>query len=84
MKYSDGAARSAPTLLFSVLFLGGAVLQAKAMRAADMGGVYIAVLGLEAALALFLSIFVLHEHWSWARLLAVCLIVSGVLLLRRG
>ncbi len=83
MKYSAGAARATPTLVFSALFVAGAILQAKAMRRADMGPVYIAVLGLEAVLALLLSVLVLHEHLSWPRLVAVCLIIGGMLMLRR-
>jgi multidrug transporter EmrE-like cation transporter len=83
MKYSAGASRASPTLAFVALFVAGAILQAKAMRRADMGPVYIAVLGLEAALALLLSVFVLHEHLTWPRFAAVCLIAGGVLLLRR-
>jgi multidrug transporter EmrE-like cation transporter len=83
MKYSAGATRPIPTLVFAGLFIAGALLQAKAMRRADMGPVYVAVLGLEAVAALLLSAFVLHEHLSWPRLAAVCLIIGGVLLLRR-
>jgi drug/metabolite transporter (DMT)-like permease len=48
-----------------------------------MGPVYIAVLGLEAVAAIMLSVLVLHEHLSFPRLAAVCLIIGGVLLLRR-
>jgi multidrug transporter EmrE-like cation transporter len=83
MKYSAGATRVEPTLGFAALFIAGAVLQAKAMRRADMGPVYIAVLGLEAVAALLLSVSILHEHLSWPRFAAVCLIMGGVLLLRR-
>jgi multidrug transporter EmrE-like cation transporter len=83
MKYSAGMTRVLPTLAFAALFLAGAFLQAKAMRRADMGPVYIAVLGLEAVVALLLSVFVLHEHLSLPRFAAVCLIIGGVLLLRR-
>jgi quaternary ammonium compound-resistance protein SugE len=83
MKYSAGASRAAPTVVFAALFIAGAILQAKAMRRADMGPVYIAVLGLEAVLALLLSVFVLHEQLSWPRFAAACLIIGGVLLLRR-
>jgi quaternary ammonium compound-resistance protein SugE len=83
MKNSNGASRLSPTLTFLLLFSIGALLQARAMRRADMGPVYIAVLGLEAALALGISVIVLHEALPWQRLLAVGLIVSGVVLLRR-
>ena len=83
MKSSAGATRILPTAAFTLFFVVGAVAQAKAMRRADMGPVYIAVLGVEAAVALFLSVFILHEQLTWPRAAAVCLIVGGVMLLRR-
>ena len=83
MKFSDGATRVAPSAAFAGLFLIGAFLQAFAMRRADLGVVYIAVLGLEAAMAAALSLMVLHERWSATRVLAVALILAGVALLRR-
>jgi multidrug transporter EmrE-like cation transporter len=83
MKYSVGVTRVVPTVIFAALFVAGAVLQAKAMERTDMGPVYIAVLGLEAVAAILLSVLVLHEHLSFPRFAAVCLIIGGVLLLRR-
>ena len=53
------------------------------MRRADLGPAYIAVLGLEAGLTFLFSAFVLRESYSPGRLLAVVLIVTGVVLLRR-
>jgi multidrug transporter EmrE-like cation transporter len=82
MKLSLGSIKSPATAAFLALFIGGALLQARAMRRADMGAVYIAVLGLEAAFALALSAGILHEHLSWQRIMAAVLIVAGVWLLR--
>jgi multidrug transporter EmrE-like cation transporter len=84
MKLSDGVSRPLPSVAFLLLFLLGAVLQAVALRRADLGVVYIAVLGLEAALTLVFSVLLFHENLSFARVLAVLLIVAGVLLLRRA
>src|SRR5579883_2925915 len=83
MKSSAGASRPLPTIGFLLLFLAGALVQARAMRHLDMGVVYMAVLGLEAILAVGFSVFLLGERWSLFRLIAVVLIVSGVALLRR-
>lgn len=83
MKMSAGVSRPLPTMAFLALFLIGAVLQAMAMRRADLGVAYIAVLGFEAALAAVFSVAVFHEHWSPARILAVALIIAGVVVLRR-
>ena len=82
MKLSDGVSRPLPTLTFLVLFVLGAVLQAFALRQADLGVVYVAVLGLEAALTLVFSVALFHESLSPRRLLAVLLILCGVALLR--
>ncbi|QRO02558.1 hypothetical protein JRI60_17365 [Archangium violaceum] len=83
MKLSDGVSRPLPSAAFLLLFLLGAVLQSVALRRADLGVVYIAVLGLEAALTLVFSVLLFRESLSFARVLAVLLIVAGVLLLRR-
>ena len=84
MKYSAGATRMGLSLAFIALFVLGALAQARAMRRTDMGVVYIAVLGLEAVLALGLSTLVLNERFSWQRLGAVTLIVLGIALLKRS
>jgi quaternary ammonium compound-resistance protein SugE len=83
MKSSAGATHMLPTFVFTLFFVLGAVAQAKAMRRADMGPVYIAVLGIEAVAALLLSVFILHEQLTWPRAVAIGLIVGGVVLLRR-
>ena len=84
MKLSQGITRPAPTMAFLALFAVGALLQALAMRRSDLGVVYIAVLGLEAALASLFSAAVFHENWPAGRILAVLLIVAGVVLLRQS
>lgn len=83
MKMSQGLARPAPIAAFVVLFAGGSVLQALGMRSADLSVGYIVVLGVEAVLALVLSVFYLHERLTPERAAAVALVVVGVLLLRR-
>lgn len=84
MKVSAGASRPLPTLAFLALYGLGAWLQAVAMRRADLGVVYIAVLGLEAVLAILFSVAVFHESLSVSRVIAVLLIITGVVLLRRS
>jgi small multidrug resistance pump/quaternary ammonium compound-resistance protein SugE len=83
MKLSAGASRPVPTAAFLALFVLGAVLQAFALRKADLGVVYIAVLGLEAVLTFGFSVLLFRESFSLARVTAVLLIVAGVVLLRR-
>ena len=83
MKASAGVSRPLPTIAFLLLFIAGALLQARAMRQLDMAVVYVAVLGLEAVLALGFSVVLLGERLSLFRLIAVLIIVAGVALLRR-
>jgi multidrug transporter EmrE-like cation transporter len=83
MKYSNGMTRTLPTAVFASLFLAGAALQALGMRRADLGMVYILVLGLEAAMAAALSVFVLHENLSLSRAAAILIIIAGVIMLGR-
>jgi small multidrug resistance pump/quaternary ammonium compound-resistance protein SugE len=84
MKYSEGVSRLLPSLAFVALFLAGALLQAHALRRADLGVAYIAVLGMEAALTFGFSVLLFRESVSAARVVAVGLIVTGVVLLRRS
>ena len=82
MKLSEGVTRLRPTIAFLVLFVAGALLQAAAMRRADLGAAYIFVLGLEAALTLLFSILLFHENYSFTRILSVALIIAGIAGLR--
>lgn len=84
MKYSAGMTRLVPTIGFLSLFCLGASLQALAMKRAEMGSVYVLVLGLEAIVVFLLSAAVLGERVSLAKAGAVALIVGGILLLKRG
>jgi len=84
MKLSEGASRPLHTAAFLGLFVLGAVLQALALRRTDLGVVYIAVLGLEAAMTLVFSVALFREALSVSRVVAVLLIVTGVVLLRRS
>jgi multidrug transporter EmrE-like cation transporter len=66
------------------LFALGAGLQALAMRDEPMGVIYVTILGLESIAALLVSVLLLGETWSPARLAGVGLIIAGILLLETG
>ena len=83
MKLSEGLTRFWPSLSVFALFCAGAALQALAMREAEMGVTYIAVLGLEAVLAFLLGIWIFAEPATPVRILAVILVTAGIVLLRR-
>ena len=84
MKSSDGLTRLWDSLAVFLFFSAGAACQAIAMKRAQMGTVYVFVLGLEAVVAFLLGIVVLHERATWPKLAAVLLIVSGIALLERA
>lgn len=84
MKYSNGMTRLRPGVTVLLLFCCGATCQAVAMKRSDMGPVYIFVLGLEAVTAFLLSMAVLGERATLARVFAVLLILAGIVLLERS
>ena len=83
MKYSEGLTRLWASLGVFLFFCLGAACQSWAMKRTDMGVAYLFVLGMEAMLALLLSVVVLKERATLGRVLALVLIVSGVVLLKR-
>jgi multidrug transporter EmrE-like cation transporter len=83
MKFSEGLTRPIPVVIFALLFLTGAALQALGMKRADLGMAYILVLGIEAGMAAIMSVFVLHENLSIARAAAILVIIAGVIMLGR-
>lgn len=82
MKLSVGLTRLWPSACVFVLFCIGAALQGVAMRRADLGVAYILVLGVEAILALLLSVVVLGETCPPGRIGAGALILLGTIWLR--
>lgn len=83
MKWSEGLTRLWPSFAFFALFIAGAAIQALAMRQAQMGTVYLSVLGLEAVLAFSLGVFLFGEPYGASRVAAVGLIAAGLILLHR-
>jgi small multidrug resistance pump/quaternary ammonium compound-resistance protein SugE len=83
MKWSQGLTVLWPSVLLFVCFGAGAACQALAMRTAEMGRVYLAVLGAESILAFLLSVVLLREAATLEKVGAVALITVGILLLHR-
>jgi multidrug transporter EmrE-like cation transporter len=82
MKLSDGATKPAATSAFLAMVAAGAVMQALAMKRADLGPSYIFVLGAEAVITLVVSALYLHEAYTPSRLAAIGLVVAGISWLR--
>lgn len=82
MRKADGFAHALPAAMVFGCFGVGAALQTLAMRRSELSVNYILVLGLEAALALLLSIAWLGEAVSPLKLAGLVLILAGVMSLR--
>ncbi len=82
MKLSDGLSRFRPSMFVFLFFAFGACLQTVAMQDEQMSITYIVVLGLEALTALSLSIWLLKESASPAKLAGVGFVLVGIALLR--
>jgi multidrug transporter EmrE-like cation transporter len=83
MKYSEGLTKGLPSILLFVLFAAGAAFQTLAMKNSEMAVTYIFVLGMESVLAFLLGVVVFRESASADRILAVCLVTAGIVLLHR-
>jgi multidrug resistance protein EbrB len=82
MKYSQGLTQALPTLGLTALFSTGALIQARAMRYEELGSSYVAVLGLEALLAITLGALLFGEQLSARAAAGIALVVIGIVLLR--
>jgi multidrug transporter EmrE-like cation transporter len=79
MRKSEGFAYALPAAMVFGCFGVGAALQTLAMKRSELSINYILVLGLEAALALLLSIAFLGEAMSPRKAAGLALILAGVL-----
>ena len=82
MKLSEGLTKGGPTLLLFGLFGFGALLQAVAMRHAEMSVSYIVVLGLEAITVLALGLLFLGEGVTLVKLVGILFVIIGIIVLR--
>ena len=82
MKLSDGLTKFWPTTIVFMLFVGGAALQALAMKREDLAVTYLVVVGLEAILAFLFGVLVFSESYTPVRIAGVSLIALGIVSLR--
>lgn len=82
MKYSRGLTRLLPSVALVVVFSAGALIQAWAMRREPLGPSYVAVLGLEALLALFAGYLFFSEQVNLRVFSGTLLVVIGIVVLR--
>ena len=82
MKLSAGFADLLSSLAIYLCFGLGATFQTIAIGQTNLGGTYIAILGLEAVVTLLVSVWLFKEQQTFPKLLGLGLIVAGVALLR--
>jgi multidrug transporter EmrE-like cation transporter len=72
--------------IYSVIVFGcfglGVILQTLVINKTDLGSSYISILGLEAVVTLFFSIWLFKEQFNIVKLIGIAAIVMGVALLR--
>lgn len=82
MKQSEGFTRLLPSVVTIVGMLLSFWLLAAAMKSLPLGTAYTIWTGIGAVGAFIIGIVMLGEHVSLARILAACLIVSGIVLMK--
>jgi quaternary ammonium compound-resistance protein SugE len=82
MKQSDGFTRPVPVTVMIVGMLLSFWLLALSMKSLPLGTAYTIWTGIGAVGAFVIGIAVLGEHLSFPRVLAACLIVSGLVLMK--
>lgn len=82
MKESDGFTKLVPSAITLVAMIFSFALLALAMKSLPLGTAYTVWTGIGAVGAFVIGIIVLGEHVSITRVLAACLIVCGILLMK--
>jgi multidrug transporter EmrE-like cation transporter len=82
MKLSLGLSQPTYSAIVFGCFGLGAILQTLVINKTDLGSTYISILGLEAVVTLFFSIWLFKEHFNLVKLVGIAAIVMGVALLR--
>tara|TARA_Y100001934_G_scaffold49613_1_gene60293 strand:+ start:218 stop:538 length:321 start_codon:yes stop_codon:yes gene_type:complete len=82
LKYSEGFTKPVPTVFTIVTMMGSFWLLALAMRTIPLGTAYAIWTGIGAVGAVIFGIVMLGEAASIGRLIAICMILGGIILLK--
>ncbi|MDG4717962.1 MULTISPECIES: quaternary ammonium compound efflux SMR transporter SugE [Thalassospira] len=82
LKYSEGFTKPIPTVFTIVTMMGSFWLLALAMRTIPLGTAYAIWTGIGAVGAVIFGIVMLGEAASIGRLIAICMILGGIILLK--
>jgi multidrug transporter EmrE-like cation transporter len=82
MKLSEGLTKPVPTLGFCLMLVLGGLLMTFAMQRVTLGKTYVIVSGLESVTTFFLAAFMLGEQMTPFKVVATCVVMSGVIALQ--
>ncbi|WP_033068705.1 DMT family transporter [Thalassospira australica] len=82
LKYSEGFTKPVPTVFTLVTMAGSFWLLALAMRTIPLGTAYAIWTGIGAVGAVIFGIVMLGEAASIGRLVAICMILGGIIMLK--
>ncbi|RCK43598.1 quaternary ammonium compound efflux SMR transporter SugE [Thalassospira profundimaris] len=82
LKYSEGFTKPIPTIFTLVTMIGSFWLLALAMRTIPLGTAYAIWTGIGAVGAVIFGIVMLGEAASIGRLIAICMILGGIVMLK--
>lgn len=82
LKYSEGFSKPVPTVFTLVTMAGSFWLLALAMRTIPLGTAYAIWTGIGAVGAVIFGIVMLGEAASIGRLVAICMILGGIIMLK--
>jgi multidrug transporter EmrE-like cation transporter len=82
MKLSQDLSKPLYSAIVFGCFIFGAIVQTIVIDRTNLGGAYISILGLEAVVTLFLSIYSFKENFSFVKGLGLIAIVIGIACLR--
>ncbi|NIZ01103.1 quaternary ammonium compound efflux SMR transporter SugE [Thalassospira lucentensis] len=82
LRYSEGFTKPIPSIFTVVTIAGSFWLLSIAMRSIPLGTAYAIWTGIGAVGAVIFGIMVLNEPANIGRLVAICLILSGIVMLK--
>ena len=83
LKLSQGMTRPLPVIGVVVFYLTTFILMSHSLKNLEVGTVYAVWSGVGTALVATIGILYFGESFHWAKVLGICFIVGGVILLRQ-
>lgn len=81
MKFSDGFTKLVPSVLLLIFYLGSLVFLTLALKRIDVSVAYAVWSGMGIVIISIIGLFFFNEHLSFAKVIAILLIIIGVITL---